>query len=486
MLKSLPKSIKVFAFFFPLFFLARIFIAPAFALPESYDSWRGATSGEDPDYTQEDNIEGSVNGIVYSLGDLIVGTPETVGAVEGASRVVSFMITSPPVRTNEYLADLGSNLGLPIKSAYAQGVGWQALSPILDVWKAFRNIAYMAFVIIFIAIGFMIMFRAKINPQTVITIQSALPKIIITLLIITFSYAIAGLMIDLIYILIYLIVGVFSLGGLIEPGRGQDVISALLSQSPYKIIYIRGQNFLVHGPAQGIQDLVGGLIGSDWDDTKLNLAGGLVKLVLGITVFFSIIKLLFSLLMSYLGIILGVIFSPFSLLFNALPGTNALTNWLKSMFANIIVFPAIAGMFLLAAVMIGPHEDANPFFIRDGIGFNPSTGGTASETWMPPFIVTIEEGDPGIKPGAFQALIALGMITMMPKIAGQIKKMMKIEPSGFGGAIMGGIMAGPGALMAAPQTGWNLMYQYGMLRNTLKRPDTAYVQPTQTTQVEPK
>jgi len=47
----------------------------------------------------------------------------------------------------------------------------------------------------------MIMFRIKINPQTAITIQLALPKLIITLLLITFSYAIAGFMIDIFYLI---------------------------------------------------------------------------------------------------------------------------------------------------------------------------------------------------------------------------------------------------------------------------------------------
>ena len=52
------------------------------------------------------------------------------------------------------------------------------------------------------------MFRAKINPQTVVTIQSAIPKAVVALILVTFSYAIAGLMIDLMYLLIGLIFGV--------------------------------------------------------------------------------------------------------------------------------------------------------------------------------------------------------------------------------------------------------------------------------------
>src|SRR5258708_14361646 len=53
----------------------------------------------------------------------------------------------------------------------------------------------------------MIMFRVKISPQVVVSVQSALPKIAIALVLVTFSYAIAGFLIDIMYVF----VGLFSL-----------------------------------------------------------------------------------------------------------------------------------------------------------------------------------------------------------------------------------------------------------------------------------
>ena len=85
------------------------------------------------------------------------------------------------------------NVGIT-QPVYAQGIGFSALTPTLQVWKAFRNLSYFLFIIIFIVVGFMIMFRAQINPQTVVTVQAALPKIVVTLIMITFSYAIAVLL----------------------------------------------------------------------------------------------------------------------------------------------------------------------------------------------------------------------------------------------------------------------------------------------------
>jgi hypothetical protein len=96
------------------------------------------------------------------------------------------------------------------KSEAAIGIGLAAISPFKDLWLLFRNFSFLLMVLVMIAIGFMIMFRTKINAQTVISLENALPKIVIAMILITFSYAIAGLMIDLMYISIGLIIQLFS------------------------------------------------------------------------------------------------------------------------------------------------------------------------------------------------------------------------------------------------------------------------------------
>ena len=59
----------------------------------------------------------------------------------------------------------------------------------------------------------MIMFRMKINPQTVINIENALPRIVVAMLLITFSFAIAGFLIDMMYVLIAIIISLVSGNG---------------------------------------------------------------------------------------------------------------------------------------------------------------------------------------------------------------------------------------------------------------------------------
>lgn len=359
---------------------------------------------------------------------------------------IGSMYRQPPSSSIEYLADLGSSLGL-VSPVYAQGTGWQALSPVLKVWKGFRNVAYLFLVIIFIIIGFMIMFRAKINPQTVVSVQDALPKIIVTLLLITFSYAIAGLMIDLIYILIYLIVGVFELGGLIT--NAGVVADRFLSLNLWQIIYSgKGWGRIVTGPAQAVDDMIVGFFGGNTEEGALAqilgwLGGNAIfSVILGAALVFVTFRVWISLLMAYIGIIVSVVLAPINLLFNALPGNNSFGNWIKGLLANILPFPVIALMFLLSAVLIGiPQgtssdcdEAANPWCVQEGIGFLAQ--GENQAIWVPPFMPMTGGA------GALSAMVALGIIMMMPKAVEMIKKALKVEEGAMAAglpAIIGGI-----------------------------------------------
>src|SRR5690606_17169499 len=88
------------------------------------------------------------------------------------------------------------------------------LLPLMGIWTAMRNIVYLLFVLIFIILGLGIMFRLQIDPRAVLSIQSQLPRIVIALILVTFSYAIAGFLIDLMYLSLFLIINIFHSQGL--------------------------------------------------------------------------------------------------------------------------------------------------------------------------------------------------------------------------------------------------------------------------------
>lgn len=124
---------------------------------------------------------------------------------------IAYLYYNKPVDTQQFIAYYGQKAGI-VKPAYAQGIGFSGLSPILPLWRAFRNVAYGFLIFVLVVIGFMILFRMKIDPRTVISVQNALPRIIITLILITFSYAIVGLLIDVMYLLIFLTIATLRAG----------------------------------------------------------------------------------------------------------------------------------------------------------------------------------------------------------------------------------------------------------------------------------
>ncbi len=149
--------------------------------------------------------------IEYSLSQDLQGkistTPmlssiDTSGGLIGAGgSLLTGMYTNPPLIIGDYLASVGKELGI-VKEANAQvgGSGSRILNPVLELWQLSRNIAYLFMIIIFIIVGLMVMLRHKINPQTVISIQAAIPSLIIGLILITFSYFLAALITDIAFV----------------------------------------------------------------------------------------------------------------------------------------------------------------------------------------------------------------------------------------------------------------------------------------------
>lgn len=129
------------------------------------------------------------------------------------SKGIAFPYQQPPASGVYWVAATLENAGLIPKSYAAEGVGFAAIKPLMGLWKAFRDVSYLLAVIFLIAVGFMIMFRMKINPQTVISVENTLPKIITVLLLVTFSFPIAGFMIDLMYVLTAVGVSLIAKGG---------------------------------------------------------------------------------------------------------------------------------------------------------------------------------------------------------------------------------------------------------------------------------
>lgn len=334
---------------------------------------------------------------------------------------------TPPASSQTYIADVLESAHI-IPQAQAQGLGFASLDPILETWKIFRNVAYIFFVVIFLVIGFMIMFRQKIGGQTVVTAQQAIPGVIVSLLFVTFSYAIAGFLIDLMYVLMYLLIGLFS------PTEGNAVLDKNIFQLTFEAIIGKNEQFSVF---TGVGDAVGTFVAGAFDglggieDAIGWLAGVTAALVVAIAIAIASFKIFFELLKTYVSIVLSIAAAPMSLMMGAIPGQNNFGKWIKGLTGNLLVFPVVLMCFIIYDM-----------FTRNAMG----AGGTVEGGFLPPFI-------PGRgTANAIVTLVGIGVLLIIPEIVKEVKKALGAEGGVFetlGGAMIKNASQGQVAIPAA-------------------------------------
>ncbi len=312
------------------------------------------------------------------------------GAIGSLSNLIVAMYDNPVADTQTYVADVLKSAHI-VTPAYAQGIGFASLDPVLNLWKTFRNIAYMFFVLIFVIVGFLIMFRQKVG-QTAITAQQAIPQIIMSLVLVTFSYAIAGLLIDLMYVLMALIVGVFA------SFFPQDIFG-------YNIFELGGTMFKGAVNLQRNKDFISGFLeslqlGGTANQVVSIISGLTLTIILAVAMLIGIIRLFFELLKSYATIIIAVVMAPLLLMMGAIPGkSNAFGSWMKTLIGNLSPFPVILVVLVMYYAFTNGAIDA-------------SSGG-----FMPPFLLSAGNGIGE----SIIALMSLAIILALPDIVKKIK-----------------------------------------------------------------
>lgn len=254
----------------------------------------------------------------------------------------------------------------PVSEAYAQtGFGYGRFIGLTQrLWQASRNTAYSLFVIIAITISFMIMFRVKTSPQTVVTIQSSIPKIAIALVLVTFSYAIAGFLVDIMYVFIGLISLIFK--DIVPNAFAENV----LGNDTFEILTtgFLGTGYLGHllfglfvyplAFVLAIIALPQGLVSLGFFVFIETIApiAILVFLIMFVIMFVLLIFIYFKvgimLIKTTATILLLVIFAPIQIALGVVAQSIGFGAWLKSMAANLAVFPIVGLMFTLAYLFL--------------------------------------------------------------------------------------------------------------------------------------
>lgn len=344
---------------------------------------------------------------------------------------VSALYSNPPasgVGEAKILATRMFDLGSGTQPAYAQGYGYNGLSTggaVRALWTASRNMAYLIMIILLIASGFLIMFRVKINPQTVVSLQTMIPKLIITLLLVTFSFAIAGLVIDLIYVVIVAFVGMISLSGNNILTNPTNLIKTL-TDSNYGS-YIAMQTFgaaifllIVALVAAGISFFSGGSLAM-----PATIVAAIIVVVVAIYYFIILWKIFWMLIKSYVMLILQICIAPLQIMLDLIPGQQGFGPWIRNFIANASVFAVIPILLVVQKILSwDPITNAvlgiNDFGTLGGvnIGF-PFLGGNALGDWN----LLIRVG------------IGFVILSLTPKIADMIRDMLKIPPFKYGSAV---------------------------------------------------
>lgn len=405
-----------------------------------------------------------------------------IGFVEGGSGAIGLMgkmitvLYTPPIHTNEYVRYLTQNFGIA-KTAYAdqgdRGLGFAGLSPLIKLWSVFRNVVYLIIVLIFIIVGLTIMLRIKIDARTVMSIENQLPKVIISLLLVTFSFAIAALLIDVMYVAIFLVFNLFNNPDVMCPNQQRDCkprINIIDVQQNFN-----GQNALgffnnlndfsktVTYSAGGVKDVVRDLFSTksyksrDWElswesivgkiGEAVNfanngfaflfggIAGVLALLIFSIALLWALFRLWFELIKAYIFFLIDVVFAPFFIITGVFPGGLGFGGWLRDVLSNLSPFPVTITMFLLGNAFMSQFDQQG----ADRFTLNPTN---PHPLFVPPLI-----GNPNDSQ-AIMSLIGFGIILITPQVVIMMKDVLKApqfkyvaaigQAMGVGGSVTSG------------------------------------------------
>lgn len=366
-----------------------------------------------------------------NVGDIFQNIKDTshnlLGYNSGVDTLVN-LVTRSQISGIAYTKNLLSKFN-PVTKVNAQGFGFTTgANSIQKLWRVSRDLSYMLLVIAVIVLAFMIMFRRKINPQTVITIQSALPKIIVAVILITFSYAIAGFLIDLMYAVIAVLATFISNQGL------TDGTPAILFKD-----FTTGENAI-------------GLLFEFWFAFMLtslaSIFSGQVMTWIGgifLTIFsiFSIIaivvwvvKIIVLLIKTFVNIVLTIVMGPLEILLGTIVPSSGFGPWLRKLLSYLAVYPVMALLFFLAFFFLaqsinqGVFHDVNNFATI--FPFNPKVDVIQGNTWAPPLTTGSIQGE-----ALLWALVAFTIIGIIPKTMEVIKSAIQGKELDYGSGIGG-------------------------------------------------
>lgn len=325
--------------------------------------------GQNAEKTAGKSMYGTASVLLTAIAPEVVADPEDLpetmrrgilGVTEDG--IMTLFNNQPRIDVVAHLAEEWVPGYKESNAVYASGYDDLTASGIATLWSTTRNVAYAFYVVIMIIIGFMIMFRNKIGGQMMVTVGNSLPKVIVSLVLVTFSFAIMGLIIDVAGIAQNILTAIF---------YGDEIAKSVQVTNPWALF---ASVFTKSATAQwatgtttglGIVGIVADLAtGGPGVWLFAGIALLLVALIISGIILVGAIKLWIALIKAYLGLLINVITAPLAIMVSAIPGNDAaMTNTFKSALRNALVFPLAYGIVNL------------PYYIADrGVSLTfPST-----------------------------------------------------------------------------------------------------------------
>ena len=265
-----------------------------------------------------------------------------------------------------------------VKTINAQGYGFNTgANAVQKLWIATRNLSYTLIVLAVIVMSFMIMFRVKISPQIVISVQSALPNVIFTIVLITFSYAIAGFAIDLMYVVIGLISQLLIASGLTNLSFA-DMFGSLNTS------YVGGMFYLMYAYWVAFMYTAGVAFFSNLASFILGILIFIFSIIAILAIIFWSIKIIYVLLKNFALIMLTIAMGPLEILAGAFTGKLSFGGWFRKLLSYLAVYPVMGLLLFFSFFFLVQGGNADSKFASSVFG-NPAYNYIGNNTWRPPF-----------------------------------------------------------------------------------------------------
>ncbi len=383
-------------------------------------------------------------------------------AIDGTFNAIGALYETKPATVNAWKEDIMAKIN-PVKTIQAQddtrqsptyfpGQGYNLLNPIKPLWRSATNMVYIFYILIVIGIAFLIVFRSSIDGQNTVNLFNAIPSLIISLILVYFSYPLSAAFIDLITVGSGVTYGVLigsqenikcnnltientpgaylhcenykiypapSVSDLRQDrGEALDASTDLqINDSPVSIwnaFYTAGINVSTDGADSLLprdfpgSEVIRKLLSGFFDDGSP--AAFLLGLIFTFAAFSASVRLFLALLKEYVILMVAPIGAPFIFLFSAIPGqtTNLISSYFKRLLVASVTFIAVYAILLIVIII-----SRQPNQIADVV-WNPPMLGYAPDTF--------NSNEPFLNQQLIKSLLGFGLFISAPLIPDMIKQ----------------------------------------------------------------